>query len=121
MPSDFDIEHKKKLEENILNTVLVNLDKGTLKEEELSAIASFALPRIDQLTSYNELLQFVRDLSLKWPIFKNLETISEGALEDVNEDFVAEQALKLAKEGNIEQAISLATNSINETHAITND
>lgn len=120
MGSDFSVEDKAKVEDSVVQIIINGLDKGLLAEKDLSEISNFVLKGVDSVKTREELILFSRNLSAKWPIFKNLETILEGATEDVKEDNAASQILKMAKNGNIDAAIDLAKNTMEETHATTN-
>lgn len=121
MDAVFSDRDKKFVESTIVQTIIGGLDKGVLKQEELSPISNFVLDKIDNIKNKGELVDFCRELSGKWVVFKNLETIVEGVVEDAHEDTAASQILAMAKEGNIEQAIDLAKNTMENTHAIAND
>lgn len=53
-------------------------------------------------------MQFLRDLSSKWSIFTKLLVLESGEVKEKTEDKVAEDVLKMAKEGKIDEAIGLA-------------
>lgn len=105
---EFTEEHKNRIERAIVETVISALENGNLAESELSQIANFVLEKIDQIKTHDELVIFLSDLSSRWPIFTNLETLEKGEIEEKVEDEVAEGVLTLAQSGKIEEAVNLA-------------
>lgn len=101
---------KKSIEKDIVEQVIMGLEKGFLKEEELPLIGQFVLEKIDLLKNQQELIAFLGELSSKWPIFENIKKIEEGRVREKEEDEVAEGVLTLLKHGKIENALNLAKN-----------
>lgn len=105
---DITQDHKNEVERKIVEVVIAALENNNLQQSELPSIGDFVLGRIDAIKTQGELLNFLSELSLKWAIFKNIEMIEKGEAKDQKEDKVAENVLNLAKQGNINDAISLA-------------
>lgn len=101
-------EYKEKIEKYLLDTIVVCLDKGTLKEADLAQVADFVLERIDLVNNQEELIQFLNDLSAKWPVFDDIKELTKGEVKEVREDKAETTVLDAAREGDVEEAINLA-------------
>ena len=105
---DVDLEHKKKIYNDIVEVIITALEKNELSSSEIPKIANFVLVQIDAVNNHEDLITFLKNLSNKWPIFENIEEIEKGEVKDQKEEEVAEGVLQMAKSGNVEEAINLA-------------
>lgn len=101
---------KEVIEKDIVEQVIVGLENGALKEEDLPQIGQFVLEKIDAIKNQPELINFLTELSGKWGIFENIKKIEEGRAQEQVEDEAAEGVLTLLKHGKIENALNLAKN-----------
>ncbi|MDO8461161.1 MAG: hypothetical protein Q7S38_01820 [bacterium] len=101
-------EHKNDLEKKIVESVILALENNTISKEEMPIIAEFVLGKIDVIKTHEELVLFVNELALKWPIFSNIDQIEKGEVQEKKESETAESVLNLAKSGQIEDAVNLA-------------
>src|SRR3990167_10477094 len=99
---DVTSQHRKEIEEKIMEAIITALENNRLKQDELPLIASYVLERIDKINNHEELIVFLRDLSDKWAIFDNLEEIEKGEVKEENDEDVVEGMLQLAKSGKID-------------------
>lgn len=105
---DFTQEQKNKIEGEIVDVIISKMENNNLTEEDASLIADFVLSKIDAIKSNDETMLFLKELSTKWPFFENIAIIEGGEIKDKKEDVVAQEVLKLTKNGKINDAISLA-------------
>lgn len=101
-------EHKKQIERKIAEVMITALEDGKVGEADLPTIATFVLEKIDKAQNHDELIKSLDELSAKWPVFENLEQIERGEVSEASEDTVEKGVLKLAKSGQVEEAINLA-------------
>lgn len=101
-------EHKKHLEESIVNNLITALERNTITEDEMATISGYVLDRIDTITDELGVAEFLKDISERWPIFKPIVILDGAPMRDKIEDEVAEGVLILAQHGKIENAIKLA-------------
>lgn len=100
------------IKEEILNLIAdqlpIGLEDGSIKEEELEQIAGFVLDKIENIQTEEELREFFKELAEKWPAFTKLKVIEVSKITKRIEDQAALDVLKLAREGKIDEAMSLA-------------
>lgn len=105
---DFSEEHKKKIEDEIVTTMIHAAQTNIIKEDELPVISNMVLQKIEGVYDQITLQEFLKDLASRWPIFKPLLLLEIKDMKEKVEDEVAEGVLLLAKYGKIENAIQLA-------------
>lgn len=110
-------EHKKVLEQRIVEAMMTGLDQDVITSDELPDIADFVLDKIDQLKTQDELMQFLRELSGKWHIFSQILVIESGEVKEHIEHKVASNVLDLVRAGKVDDAISLAKSATAATTA----
>ncbi len=98
----------KQAEKDIVESVVISLENGNLKEDDLPEIGKFVLDRVDLLKSHQDLADFLAELSSKWPIFLNIAKIEKGELKEKAEEKTANEVLNLLQHGKIDDALSLA-------------
>lgn len=104
-----DLEKRRaEIEEKIVGLIASSLENGSLDEDELSTVSNFVLERIDRIKNQKELIDFVSDLSQKWPVFKSIELIERGEIQEKVEDEATDDVSNLLKKGQIDEAIDLA-------------
>jgi len=102
---------KEDVQRKILEQIVLSLEKEDLKTEDVPVISRFVLEKIDQIANEEQLTFFLNELSQKWPVFEGLLVIEKGKEKEKNDQIVASQVLELAKDGKIEEALSLAKNA----------
>ncbi len=110
-------DFKKQIEQaekDIVECVVLSLENGNIKEEDLPEIGQFVLDKIDLLKTHEELSAFLMELSSKWPIFLNIAKIEKGELQERAESETADSVLTLLKHGKIDDALSLAKSETNK-------
>lgn len=105
-------DHKKQVEKMIIETIVTALENNKLTELQLSPIADYILERIDVIQNHTQLVAFVAELALKWPVFRNIEDIEKGEEKRLSEDRAASSMLQMIKNGKSKQAISYAKSLI---------
>ncbi len=106
----FDEEKKKKIENQIVETMIDGLKKEELNKEEVPKISAFVLQRIDSIINQQQLIDFLRELSAMNRVFTPILIIESGEIQEREELRKAHQALSLIKQGQIEQAIKAVEN-----------
>ena len=89
-------EQKREVEKSLARTTLTQIEKGTISFAQGQEIANFILQKIDQITTEEELVSFVYEMSEKWPIF---DTIKEVVRLRMNESKEVEKQLQKARQG----------------------
>lgn len=101
-------EHKKRVEQMIIDTSLNAFENKEIPEEELPKIADLVLQKMDSIQDHQQLITFLSELAGKWPLFKNIFIIEQGEENRVRETQAAKQVLNLIQQGRIKEAINLA-------------
>lgn len=101
-------ERKEEIERRIVKIITSSLEKNSISEADLPTIAQFVLENLDGVTTNDQLFDFLSELSLRWPIFENVELIEKGQMKEQKEDQVAQDVLILTKSGKIDEALNLA-------------
>lgn len=104
----FSAEHKELIERQTLDVIATALDRNELTEAGIPPISRFILNRIDSIHNTDELILFLQDLSVKWPMFKGVLDIEKGKLHTVLEKKAVSDISTLTHNGNIEEAIHVA-------------
>lgn len=98
--------YKNKIGARVARALGEALLKGDITEEGASEIGIFVRDNIHKAKNSSELLDFLTDLSARWPIFDSILTIELGTITDRKEDVMVEQATTLIKENKIDEALS---------------
>lgn len=92
----------------IVEKIAQALEGEKITEDELPTIATFVLNNTKSLTTEEQLLAFLDELAKKWPFFEPIEELEKGRAREAGEDKVVADVLKLAKSGQINEAVDLA-------------
>lgn len=115
-------ERKAQIENMIVDAILLGIEKKLATEEDLPKIADYVLRYIEPITTEQDLLRFLDDLSLRWPIFENVRQIEKGTMRQFLERQMAQQALKLIQSGKFNEAVGVTskiTGGINNGNKLT--
>ncbi len=100
--------HIEKVDRRLLESLITAIEADKINDEELPVLANFVLEKIDSTKNHEQLIKGLEELSAKWPIFDNIEELERGEVQEAKEDKVEQDVLNLAKNGRVEEAISLA-------------
>ena len=103
--------YKNKIGERLTRKLIDALREKKITQEELSIISSYILDNIDKPKTNSELLDFLEDLSQKWPIFKDNLEVEEAEINEENKAQKVDQVEDLIEQNKIEDAIKLASGS----------
>lgn len=79
-------ERKKDIVDKITGILIEEMEKETVSEEDGKVIATYILSKKENLTTNEELVEFLQTLSQIWPIFLDLyETESKVVTEEHND------------------------------------
>lgn len=106
-------KNKSEVERHIVETIISGLNQGLLKEYQLQEIATFVLERIDIVETQDQLIGFLHQLSLKWPIFEHLAIHEEASLKKDDDSKAAQNLLTLIKNDQISNTDNLSSSYIN--------
>jgi short-subunit dehydrogenase involved in D-alanine esterification of teichoic acids len=106
-------DKRTELEKRIVEVALANIEKETLTLDQATEITDFWLAKVADLESEEELLNFVKELATKWPIFDGIVLVEQGNVQKQEEVKVADNVVSLVKGGQIEEALDLAKSSTN--------
>ncbi|MBI2430782.1 MAG: hypothetical protein HYV39_02100 [Candidatus Levybacteria bacterium] len=110
-----DEAYKNKIGERVMRRVIEAFKNQEINENELSTICSYILDNIDNTKSNAELVDFLSDLSKKWPMFSQILIAEHGGVKEENEKQVIDQVSTLIKENKIEEAIQTAGDVTKQT------
>ena len=97
-----------KVEKDIVDKALREYGDGKISRDELKNIADFTVEEMKKVNNRLDLINFLKILAGKWPIFSNIAIIEEGSYKQEVEKGVYSQVLELAKHGKIDEAINLS-------------
>lgn len=96
----------------ILDRLLTEWEEGAISEMDASDIANFVLDELDFVYAEEDLMFFLQDLVSRWKFFGNILSIEQGKQSEQKTAEVAKDALQLAREGKIDDALSLAKGGV---------
>ena len=81
-------EHKEHVHRKVLEAIVAGLRNNHIVEDHLSEIAEYVLQGTRNISTHEELVAFLKDISQKWPIFilyLDIEDESEGGLKKITD------------------------------------
>ncbi|MBI3486441.1 hypothetical protein HY025_05905 [Candidatus Daviesbacteria bacterium] len=106
-------QHRKEVEKMIVDAIILGLEKQQIQEKDLSRVADYVLANIDNIQNQEQMIKFVDEISLRWPIFENIREIERSMIKKTEEAEIAKQALNLIKSGKFHEAANLTTQVTN--------
>lgn len=100
-------EYKYHIENLIVDAMLTAWEKNIIAEQEQFPISKFVLEQIDKVSTHEDLISFLAELSAKWSFFKPLYVSEQESVKKHEDNQMIEQAQDLAKSGNIDQALAV--------------
>lgn len=88
--------------------------EGKITEEQASEIANFVLDNIDKTENSGQVMDFLENLIVKWPIFDHILTAELSQITDRKEDVAIEKAEDLIKENKIDEALNVVKTATEE-------
>jgi CRISPR/Cas system-associated protein Csx1 len=101
-------EHKLKVEQRIMETIMNALDKSEITMDDYNTMSQFILERIANVNTHHDLVIFLRELSEKWSIFTFVLTLENGQVKKIEENKAIEKVEQLTQMGDISQALEEA-------------
>lgn len=114
---DLSPQHKIDIEKKVVEAIATALENDILTTEEMPEVSSFILDRSAAISTHDQMLEFLRELSAKWPFFSNILVLESGEVQHKSEEKTSLDVVELTKAGKIEEALSLAK-SANEQSKI---
>jgi hypothetical protein len=105
-------DYKKQVEIQVVDTIVAGLEQGKLTEADLKEISKYILPRVSKIKTHDQIIGFLAELSLKWPIFAPIALQEEGKLKTHVEKHIAANMVNLIRQDQLAQAIALAKSYI---------
>lgn len=107
---------KKRVEKEVLEVLIKNLNDGTITVDAAREAARLTLAEVERIEKHEEsALDFYKNLASKYPVFNILYTKIKGDLASMREISAHKQALTLIDEGKIEEAHKIARGAIAQT------
>lgn len=66
----FTLEEREKLLDELAEMMISGLEKGLILDPDAKESSTFVLERINTITNKNQLEQFLKELSIRWDIYK---------------------------------------------------
>lgn len=82
---------KEEVQRALLDRMLTAIEKEEVTLAETKIIANYVLDNMDKLTTYTEMLEFLRNLQKKWPIFTTVEKHYEQGSSQSKEKIVIDR------------------------------
>ncbi len=96
-----DQNYKDALAQSLLNVILAALENKEIDESELRFVSRAIIAGLKTAQTSADILTFLQNLALKWPIFKESVDTFQSKLKASLEKQTALEALKLMKVGKI--------------------
>ena len=107
---------KKKVEKEVLEVIIKNLNSGTLSVEMAREAAKLTLAEVERIEKHEETVaDFYKNLSTKYPVFNILYTKIKGELATSRELSAHRLALAAIDSGKIDEAHKIASAAIVQT------
>ena len=104
----FDEEHKKKIEEQLVQQIISALEQEKIDSPTSSIISGYILDNIDTIQTQQDLHLFLLDLSTRWPFFSTIYELEKGQEQEAHKDEKIADIQNMLKSGNIEEALTIA-------------
>ncbi|OGH12390.1 MAG: hypothetical protein A2857_01495 [Candidatus Levybacteria bacterium RIFCSPHIGHO2_01_FULL_36_15] len=101
-------EHKKDIERSIMECIINALNKDLISSKDLPEISSYVLPKAETITTQEEMITFLKELSVKWNIFSQVLSSENGEVRGQMESQTVDKVTDLVKSGKIDEALDLA-------------
>lgn len=108
---DFDEARKNVVGERLTRRCAWALQEGQINETDFAEISEFILDTIDTITTQDQLLRFLTDLSQKWPIFSEALALEQGEEKEQKEGEKIGEVENLLKEHKLDEALAVAENA----------
>lgn len=114
---------KDRVEKEVLEVIIKNLYSGGMKVEEARLVARETLAQVAKIEKQEEsVIDFYKELSQKFPVFKVLYTKIKGELAVPRELSAHREALQAIHSGDIDRANKIAQSALVQTaHEATNN
>lgn len=110
------ISAKKKVEKEVLEVIIKNLNAGTLKVNDAKLVAKLTLSEVKRIEMHEETVaDFYKNLSEKYPVFLILYTKIKGDLAASRELSAHREALAAIDSGKIDEAHKIARGAVAQT------
>lgn len=103
----FDENRKNQLGTELVKTLANALKEGKIDERETAKASSFLLSELDNIQSHEQIITFLTQLTVKWPIFENVLVMEKSYVADKVEDQKVAQMEKLIKENKLNDALQI--------------
>lgn len=107
------INKKNKIEEQISDILLKEIENDKLTAEDALIITDYCIPKTKAINTEEELLVFLSEISVKWPMFSNLVVFEQGAVKEETKNETVANITDLVNAGNIDEALNLAKSANN--------
>lgn len=108
-------EHKLKVEQRIMETIMNALDKDEITTDDYNAMSEFILGKIEGIKTHHDLVIFLREISEKWKIFTFVLTLENGEVKKIEENKAVEKVEQLTQVGDVNQALEEARKAISNS------
>lgn len=111
-----DVADKKRVEKEVLEVLIKNLNDGTITVDAAREAARLTLAEVERIEKHEEsAADFYKNLASKYPVFNILYTKIKGDLASIREISAHRQALAAIDSGKIEEAHKIAQGAIAKT------
>lgn len=108
-------EHKNEVGKQIVLTLANAAEDKKIFMPEIKAVSAFVLERLDSCITHEQLIDFLTQLFLKWPIFSHILTVEKGKGLEEKEKEKVKQLEELIKRRKLDEALEIAKGIVNST------
>lgn len=100
-----DSVYRDKVGKDLTFRLTAVMEKEQVSEEESRIIADVILTELDKVQTQEQMLQFLSELSQKWPFFADVLTLEKGAAQTEEEGKETVKVEELIKENKLDEAL----------------
>lgn len=101
-------QYKEQIKEKIVQKLIEVSGDPAYTDELLAEISQFVLNNIEPVQTQDQLVGFLHQLAMKWPIFNGISAAEEGVIQKKVEQQVASDMVTLIKQGDFDKAVDTA-------------
>ena len=112
---DPDKAYKERVGISVAKRLEEVIQKGMMDEDTASDVAAFVLDNIDKTQNSLEIVNFLEELSKKWPVFQQVLTLEQGQIAEKKSQDIAQQASDLIKNNQMDEALKMVQSNNDST------
>lgn len=110
-----DEAYRAEVQRQLIHAIIIGLESSQLKDSDLPEIAAQILDGLPVVNNHQQLIALLEKLGQQWEVFTKVANTEMARMIETKKDGVVNQALALARQGNIEDALAVAKTLTSQT------